>query len=231
MARVGFRGSSCGDLDPGFEFHLWEDSPPKPRVVVWTPQFMAELGWSCHTTWDWSFQMQPGTQNAEYSHYWRSAERVLPSRSLEIPMELSIHRSIQHLILVCFPVFKASKITELHLLTKPHFYFQEAQTFMLGGECYKIVSVNPLVFYFERFFDMFKAQSPVASDNEIFSLATKLLGILCDFCRLSHFICCQGLHHFLQTENELFPSCPSFQPALKQVIWDSKQDPVGVEVQ
>lgn len=103
--------------------------------------------------------MQSGAQNAEYSHYWRSAERVLPSRSLEIPMELSIHRSIQHLILVCFPMFKASKITELHLLTKPHFYFQEAQTFVPKGECYKIVSVHPLVFYFESFFDMFEAVS------------------------------------------------------------------------
>lgn len=120
---------------------------------------MAELWRGCHTTQDWSFQMQPGTQNAEYSHYWRSAERVLSSRSLEIPMELFIHRSIQHLILVCFPEFKASKITELHLLTKPHFYFQEAQTFILRGECYKIVFVNCLFFYFARFFDMFKAQT------------------------------------------------------------------------
>lgn len=94
--------------------------------------------------------MQPGTQNAEYSHYWRSAERVLPSRSLEIPMELSIHKSIQQLILVCFPELKASKITELHLLTKPHFYFQEAQTFILRGERYKIVLVNPLIFYVGR---------------------------------------------------------------------------------
>lgn len=152
VLEKGAQLSFCCDLDPGLEFQLWEDNPPKPRAVLWTPQFMAELGWGCHTTQDWSFQMQPGTQNAEYSHYWRSAERVLPSRSLEIPMELSIHRSIQHLILVCFPVFKASRITELHLLTKPHFYSQEGQTFILRGECYKIAFLNPLVFYFERFF-------------------------------------------------------------------------------
>lgn len=129
-----------------------ETTLPRPRAMVWTSQFMAERGWDCHITQHCSFQMQPGTQNAEYSHYWRSAERVLPCRSLEIPVELSIHRSSQQLMLVCFPVFKASKITELHLLTGPHFYFQEAQTFILRGECYKIVSVNPSVFCFERFF-------------------------------------------------------------------------------
>lgn len=129
-----------------------ETTLPRPRAMVWTSQFMAERGWDCHITQHCSFQMQPGTQNAEYSHYWRSAERVLPCRSLEIPVELSIHRSSQQLMLVCFPVFKASKITELHLLTGPHFYFQEAQTFILRGERYKIVSVNPSVFCFERFF-------------------------------------------------------------------------------
>lgn len=154
--RVGFRERSTAKLLLWFGSRIGIPAlgrqPSKARAVLWTPQFMAELGWGCHTTQDWSFQMQPGTQNAEYSHYWRSAERVLPSRSLEIPMELSIHRSIQHLILVCFPVFKASRITELHLLTKPHFYSQEAQTFILRGECYKIAFLNPLVFYFERFF-------------------------------------------------------------------------------
>lgn len=197
-----------------------ETTLPRPRAMVWAPQFMAERGWDCHTTQHCSFQMQPGAQNAEYSHYWRSAERVLPCRSLEIPVELSIHRSSQQLILVCFPVFKASKITELHLLTRPHFHFQEAQTFILGGERYRIVLVDPSVFYFERFFDVFKARtvSPCFCFVTFFFLAAKLVGILCGSCRLSHFICSQGLHHLLQTWKELFPSCPSFQPALEQVM-------------